>query len=1236
MAYRRTYQSSSQTPKNKAQGKKSRFTPNPFPIQAKRDADRPPTSEEIERKAFNQHKTEASGLQLKVDDGTITPIEQERLGVLQAKMDAFRAKRRERDEAKPNIFERLINSSQAAWAAKPQANNPANTIQAKDDRGGARPEPTVEQKSNKTGLPDALKTGVENLSGYSLDNVQVHYNSPKPAQIQALAYTQGTDIHVAPGQEKHLPHEAWHVVQQQQGRVKPTLQAKGVAINDDVALEQEADVMGMKALQIQAQEPTTNATIATVQPGWPTIASKQGTAPNEPVKQRVTSNPHSIVIQKFDRWSLYYQPLILIAVGYANQTIFNGLNNWNSESVYNLARNYAAGNNGRTAEDWVAIANQLPNNDHASTTTFARIQNWNQGDILQLLQNRNANGANGLNANDWAMIVSRVEVNDAASAATFAQLPGWAWAEIDPLTAAFAANPQNRLPADLWINIATRFGNAAHQNAIAFAQLPGWTWIGLDPLTNAFLADANGLTANQWSEIAQRCGNDNSEAAIAFAQLQGWTWAGIDLLTAAFATNPGNINLGRWFAIAKRMANDDHDNTIGFCQLPGWNWPGLDPLTQFIQQHPGVLTVAQWFTVAQRMPANRSGEAIDFASLPNWNWAGIDLLTYAFKQDANTLTAQNWIDIAKRCNNNAHGDAIAFAQLANWNWTGIGPLTDTFANHNTNQLTAQNWIDIAKRCGNNAHGDAIAFAQLANWNWTGIGPLTDAFKQNANTLTAQNWIDIAKRCDNNAHGDAIAFAQLAGWAWGEINLLTQAFKAAAYGLAAQAWRQIAAYGGAQSAIVIAFLAQVQVHNAGTGFGLIDGFITKYPNITLGQLTALLQQVANRGSILELTSFLGAVRYSYSNAAYPSVDTINLLQAIQNHWAGATISSIETFVQAIKKNGDFQDLKTLVNTIAAHGTIAESTALLKAIEKHNKGTTITNTDTLLAAIQNHNPGTAIVDTTNLINAVVTNGKVPETTALVNTVAGKSTINDLTALVTAIQNHNANTPVPQIDALVQAINGGGNVCTALTAIVNAVQNNGTVPQMTAMIGAATPLLGVANMADLLPLINRNPGQNTPPNVQALVTAMNTNGRNRVDFVRIQPKIARFTRQAAPNHPQRDYNAAGAVTPPAAGPVVFTCTAWRHFYKRHSYTYFDFATPDLQNSMWAPGVNVVNALDVSITLAITNGLMPGILNSKSGGNNEVGCAGGGVIAQLYPIGGNVDEDFNRAEINAIANLR
>lgn len=108
------------------------------------------------------------------------------------------------------------------------------------------------EKENNTGLPNQLKSGVEALSGMSMDHVKVHYNSSQPAQLNALAYAQGSDIHVGPGQEKHLPHEAWHVVQQAQGRVQPTTQMKeGTPVNDDANLEAEADNMGAKAMQMR-------------------------------------------------------------------------------------------------------------------------------------------------------------------------------------------------------------------------------------------------------------------------------------------------------------------------------------------------------------------------------------------------------------------------------------------------------------------------------------------------------------------------------------------------------------------------------------------------------------------------------------------------------------------------------------------------------------------------------------------------------------------------------------------------------------------------------------------------------------------------------------------------------------------------------------------------------------------------------------------------------------------------
>lgn len=137
----------------------------------------------------------------------------------------------------------------------PQVQAPPALPQLPPKKIAERFEP-IQRKENNTGLPDQLKSGIENLSHLSMDDVKVHYHSGQPAQLQAYAFTQGNNIHLAPGQEKHLPHEAWHVVQQKQGRVKATTQYKGkIHINDDAGLEKEADVMGRKAFQYRAVSP---------------------------------------------------------------------------------------------------------------------------------------------------------------------------------------------------------------------------------------------------------------------------------------------------------------------------------------------------------------------------------------------------------------------------------------------------------------------------------------------------------------------------------------------------------------------------------------------------------------------------------------------------------------------------------------------------------------------------------------------------------------------------------------------------------------------------------------------------------------------------------------------------------------------------------------------------------------------------------------------------------------------
>lgn len=128
-----------------------------------------------------------------------------------------------------------------AWSARAMA------IQRQAQEPGAASRRTETSQKDSNSLPTKLKAGVEALSGFAMDDVNVHYNSAKPASVQALAYTQGVQIHLGPGQERHLPHEAWHVVQQKQGRAPATRQLRGLPFNDSQTLEQEAVTMGRRS-----------------------------------------------------------------------------------------------------------------------------------------------------------------------------------------------------------------------------------------------------------------------------------------------------------------------------------------------------------------------------------------------------------------------------------------------------------------------------------------------------------------------------------------------------------------------------------------------------------------------------------------------------------------------------------------------------------------------------------------------------------------------------------------------------------------------------------------------------------------------------------------------------------------------------------------------------------------------------------------------------------------------------
>lgn len=131
-------------------------------------------------------------------------------------------------------------------AAPAQLECPACAAAKRSPDGSTRGR--LHTRRNAAALPDALQAALKRLSGRDLSGVRVHYNSPKPAQLNAYAYAQGPEIHLGPGQEHRLPHEAWHAVQQMQRRVRATMHLGGTPVNDDALLEREADVMGARAL----------------------------------------------------------------------------------------------------------------------------------------------------------------------------------------------------------------------------------------------------------------------------------------------------------------------------------------------------------------------------------------------------------------------------------------------------------------------------------------------------------------------------------------------------------------------------------------------------------------------------------------------------------------------------------------------------------------------------------------------------------------------------------------------------------------------------------------------------------------------------------------------------------------------------------------------------------------------------------------------------------------------------
>ncbi|MBK6371858.1 MAG: DUF4157 domain-containing protein [Saprospiraceae bacterium] len=120
-------------------------------------------------------------------------------------------------------------------------------------------------------MPDETLNKMSSSFGTDFSDVNIHSDSKSATDAGALAYTQGNDIHFAPGQydpssqsgQELLGHELTHVQQQREGRVQANNEVNGMPLNDDKGLEAEADEGGRMAVQMKEDSIKTASKLVT-------------------------------------------------------------------------------------------------------------------------------------------------------------------------------------------------------------------------------------------------------------------------------------------------------------------------------------------------------------------------------------------------------------------------------------------------------------------------------------------------------------------------------------------------------------------------------------------------------------------------------------------------------------------------------------------------------------------------------------------------------------------------------------------------------------------------------------------------------------------------------------------------------------------------------------------------------------------------------------------------------------
>jgi hypothetical protein len=221
---------------------------------------------------------------------------------------------------KAPVIQGLQGSSSQAAQASPEVETSAGLASQSPELGlaplqrksaqGRLGEAVPSPSGSGAPIPAAVQTKMENAFGVDFSPVRIHEGS-EAESMGALAYTQGADIHFAPGQyapgsqsgQELLGHELAHVVQQSQGRVAATTQAKGVPLNDDISLENEADAIGAKAARGEPVSEVSSSTKGSEQtPTMAGDATRSGTREGSPslrVLQRLRApQPLQRVIQR--------------------------------------------------------------------------------------------------------------------------------------------------------------------------------------------------------------------------------------------------------------------------------------------------------------------------------------------------------------------------------------------------------------------------------------------------------------------------------------------------------------------------------------------------------------------------------------------------------------------------------------------------------------------------------------------------------------------------------------------------------------------------------------------------------------------------------------------------------------------------------------------------------------------------------------------------------------------------